>query len=167
MNNPYSPPGIQSGYTPDVPGSPYGSSSAAAVSDLTIQHLRHTRPWVMLLSIVSIVASAFMLLAGLGLAITEVFHETTKLPMWLGFLYIPFAGMYVYPAIKLWTYSSAIGRLLVSRATGDLEAALGQQKSLWKYLGISTIVVIVVYIAVLVGAAFLGFAKATHHARGG
>jgi hypothetical protein len=76
----------------------------------------------------------------------------SKFPAWIGLVYLPFGAIYLYPAVKLWTYSSAIGRLLVSRGTGDLEAALDQQRSFWKFCGIAFLVIVALYGLVFVGA---------------
>jgi dolichol kinase len=89
---------------------------------------------------------------------------TTKspFPVWLGLVYLPFGLMYVYPALKMWMYGSAIGRLVRSRAPTDLDAALGQQKSLWKFIGIVTVVLIAVYVVAIFAAVAVGFTQATH-----
>ena len=97
-----------------------------------------------------------MLLGGVSMMALGAFapsNGASPIPMAaLGAVYIPFALLYVYPALKLWGYSSAIGRLLASRSSMDLEAAPSQQKSLWKFAGISTIVMIVLYGLFIVGA---------------
>jgi len=59
-------------------------------------------------------------------------------------------------------YGSAIGRLLETRAGADLEDALLQQKSMWKFSGISAIVIIVLYIllfVVMIGVGVSGAMK--------
>jgi hypothetical protein len=81
----------------------------------------------------------------------------------MGVMYLALAGGYVYPGVKLWSFGSAIGRLLSSRSTVDLEDALVQQKGYWKVLSIVVIVFVamgilgflamVVVIAVTVGKA--------------
>jgi len=59
-------------------------------------------------------------------------------------------------------YGSAIGRLMETRASFDLEDALTQQKSMWKFSGISAIVIIVLYIllfVVMIGVGVSGAMK--------
>jgi uncharacterized membrane protein YbhN (UPF0104 family) len=158
---PYAPPGAAAG----PPMAPYASSSQASVSELALEMLRQTRPWVLFLGILSFVASALMLLVGVGVAIMGlVAASATKSPAaaLLGFVYIPLGLVYIYPGLKLVKYGSAIGRLLETRAGSDLEDALLQQKSMWKFSGISAIVIIVLYIllfVVMIGVGVSGAMK--------
>jgi hypothetical protein len=156
--NPYSPPAD----LPPFPGAamPMAAAPAApgAVSEVAVELLRQTRPWVMFLSILSFIGCAFMLLAGLAMVGVGLMASGAEKGMQalIGAIYLPMAALYVYPGIKMWTYGSAIGRLLTSRATVDLEDALRQQKSFWKFGGIAAIVVIGLYIVIFIGALVVG-----------
>jgi len=68
-------------------------------------------------------------------------------------------GLYLYPAIKLLGFASAIARLTASHAMNDLEDALKQQKSFWKFSGIAAIAIIVLYVVVIVGAVAYGVSQ--------
>jgi uncharacterized membrane protein len=77
----------------------------------------------------------------------------------ISILYALFAVIYIYPALKLWKYASNIGALLISSSMSDLEAALSQQRSFWKFLGIMIISIFVLYFVIVIGVlAFGGFA---------
>jgi hypothetical protein len=80
--------------------------------------------------------------------------------MALGIVYIPLSALYIYPGLKLTKFGGAIGRLMQSRATPDLDAALEQQKSFWKFAGITTIVMIVLYILLFIGMMAVGVGSA-------
>jgi hypothetical protein len=162
--NPYSPPAAAPGY-PDAPpgyGAVPGQAPAAgAVSELAVELLRQTRPWVMFLSILSFIGCAFMLLAsvlmlGVGLLASGTGAAERGIQAGMGAVYLPMAALYVYPGIKMWSYGSAIGRLVASHSMADLEAALGQQKSFWKFGGIAAIVVIGLYVVIFIGAMIFG-----------
>lgn len=162
--NPYSPPGEPPATYPRADVN-YGAGSSAAVSDATVELLRQTRPWVILLSIFAFVGSGLMLLAGLFFAAWGMLGPGAKgSQAAIGLIYLPIALIYIYPGIKLWGFGAAISRLMTSRASGDLEDALDQQRSFWKFSGIASVVVlgfyavgIVVLIAVgAVAAAGLG-----------
>ena len=115
--------------------------------------LRQTRPWVIFLGILSFIASALMLLVGIGVAVVGLAAAgATKNPAtaFIGFFYIPLGLVYLYPGLKLVKYGSAIGRLMETRAASDLEDALTQQKSMWKFSGIAAIVIIFLYIVLFV-----------------
>ena len=81
----------------------------------------------------------------------------------LGLVYLPMAALYIYPALKLWGFGSAINRLVASRSSGDLEVALGQQKSFWKFAGIVTIVMIALYGLFFIGMIAVGVSAASRH----
>lgn len=158
--NPYSPPADLAGPYPGPAMAP--AASPGAVSETAVEMLRQTRPWVLFLAILAFIGCAGMLLVGLmmiGVALIAPSSGPEKgLQAAIGAVYLPMAALYVYPAIKMWTYGSAIARLTSSRATEDLEAALSQQKSLWKFMGIAAIVVIGLYVLVFVGALVVGVA---------
>jgi hypothetical protein len=168
--NPYSPPGVlpdaySAAAPPPYAGSP--PSSSGAVSDPAVELLRLTRPWVLLLGVLSFVASGLMVvMALLAVGFAALSPAAKGTPAALGLLYLPLGLIYIYPGIKLWSYGAAIARLTSSRAVADLEDALGQQKSFWKFSGIASIVLIVVYaigfaVLMAVGAAAYFGAKST------
>lgn len=170
MNNPYLAP-AEAPPAPDPNLHPYGygtgggaGGNRAEVSDMACEMLRSTKPWVTFLSVMSFIGSAFMLLGGLFvMAAGALVPKQPGQPStaFLGAIYIPMAFLYIYPAIKLWAYGSAIGRLLNSRASFDLEAALAQQKSFWKFAGITTIVMIALYGVFFIGVIVVGITAAS------
>ena len=172
--NPYSPPAAGVAASPSAMGAaaaqdPYAAAGGVAtVSFQAIDLLRQTRPWVMLMSVVLFLGSGFMVLGGASMILLGLFAPRGATgsgpvsPAVLGFVYLPLAVLYIYPALKLWQYASAIGRLLTSRSPVELEAALGHQKSFWKFSGITTIAVIVLYIVGIIGAVIFGVLAATH-----
>lgn len=166
--NPYTPPGAVAGpYPPEQSYGAVGMTGVMGVTNLAIELLRQTRPWAMIISILCFIGSAFALLAAGGMFLIGATMPTTPntpFPMSiLGLIYLPFAGLYIYPGLKLWSYGSAIARLVASRSTADLENALSQQKSFWKFSGISALVVIVLYIVGIV--AMVGIAAVTAAAK--
>jgi hypothetical protein len=166
MNNPYASPAPTAPYgspDPGMAGMPYRSDDRAEVSDAAVEMLRQTKPWVTFLSVLAFIGSGLMLLGGAAMMLMGVIAGGRRaggaLPSAaLGALYIPLAILYIYPALKLWGFSSAIGRLLGTRSSLDLEMALEQQKSFWKFSGIAAIVMMVLYAFVFVGAIIVGVA---------
>jgi hypothetical protein len=162
--NPYLAPAPAPSYEGPAP-SPYGDAAddrGAQVTEMAVEMLRQTRPWVMFLSVMSFIGAAFMFLGGiLVMAASALTPAKGPLPgAVLGAIYLPMGLLYIYPAIKMWTYGGAIGRLLTSRASVDLEAALAQQKSFWKFAGIVTIVMMVLYAVAIIGLVIVGVAAA-------
>ena len=133
---------------------------AGQVSAGTVQALNETRPWVKLISVVGMIGIGLMLLGGIPFLAMSAFAasrvaggggapEMGVIAM-LGIFYLAIALLYVYPIIKLSKYSRAIRRLSQSGAVSDLEDALTQQKSFWKFVGILMLIVLVIYIGVIV-----------------
>jgi hypothetical protein len=165
--NPYSPPGLSAdnyGAPPAYASPPNGGG----VSEAAVELLRQTRPWVVLLSVLAFLGSGFMVLISIFVAGAAALGPGMKgVPAFLGLIYLPLGLLYLYPGVKLWSYGSAISRLVASRALPDLEDALSQQKSFWKFSGVASIVVMVVYaigivVFIAIGAAAaIGMAKQT------
>jgi hypothetical protein len=160
--NPYSPPADFPAPYPPAPLATAPTASPGAVTELAVDLLRQTRPWVMFLGVLFLIASAGMLLlallmVGVGLMSGASGPEKTMQAL-VGVVYLPLSALYVYPGIKMWAYGSAIGRLVASRSTEDLEAALGQQKSLWKFSGIAAIVIIGLYVVLFIALFAVGIA---------
>jgi len=161
--NPYGPPGV-SAPSPQVQA-PYGAPPGS-VSEGAIELLRQTRPWVTFISVMCFIGSGFMLIiaafvALAGAAVGTAAGPSAKMfpPAALAIIYVPIAALYLYPGVKLWMYGSAIERLLASRSTTDLESALLEQKSFWKFSGIAAIAIIVLYVVVIVGAVAYGVSQ--------
>jgi hypothetical protein len=149
----------------------FGSSNqttAEAVPAEAISQLKGTKPWVRFISVLMWIGVAFMLLAGAGLAVLGITGSemgkslgyTPPVMITMAILYGLFSFLYIYPAVKLWSYGSAINRLLSSRRTEDLVTSLNQQRSFWKFIGMLMLIMISIYIVgiiVLIGLAlFVG-----------
>lgn len=126
------------------------------VSEEMLGSLNATQPWVKFLAIVCFVVAAFVFLAGvITVAGFSLGHETSTLRAVFG----PIAGVleilasvffYLIPGIFLLRYGNAIlGIQAASQAA--MENALRQQKTLWKYVGIFTIVLLVFYVLCILG----------------
>lgn len=75
--------------------------------------------------------------------------------MAMGVVYLLMALIYFFPALYLWQYASAIGRLLISEEAADLEEALHRQKAFWKFLGILAVIMFGLMLLGLLAALFI------------
>jgi hypothetical protein len=160
-NNPYSMPqaDLLGG---SVPG------GVGGVGQGVVLQLQKTKPWVRFLSVMAFIGCAFMVLAGVGMIAFGAFAGSGALngaklglggagvSIGMGIFYLLLAGLYVYPALKLWRYADRIGALVDSRQVVDLEQALDQQRAFWKFVGIAVIVMLALYPVVIVGAIVAG-----------
>lgn len=127
--NPYQPP--TSAY--DGNYTSYGHTGGA-VSDRTVAALRKTRPWVLLIAVVSFVFTAFTLLLGL-IAMAEEGAE--------GLVFVVSAAIYVVPGLALTRYARAINKLLHGGGVAELDQSMDAQASFWQIAGIYTLIAVV------------------------
>lgn len=137
-----------------------GSPDAAVARG--IQALIDTRPWVRIMGILTAIGGVLMGLAGCaGLAVMGNrgagpvfgFFEVIFLVLYLGM-----AVLYGFAAKFLLGYGAAITRAEGTRSLNDIADALIQQKSFWKLVGISTVILIGVYLIGIVLVFAGGFA---------
>jgi hypothetical protein len=135
------------------------------------QYLTQTGPWIRFFSILLFVLSGLMFLAGVGMILLGIvsiyatggfigagFRRSGAVAVILGPIYVLMSLLfYVAPAIFLFRYASAIKTLQLNGTALVLEDALRHQKAFWRYLGIVTVIMLIV--AVLVGVA-VGFLTA-------
>ena len=140
----------------DYRGAGDGRGEVAATGR-ALDALSATRPWVMLVSILLFIALAFAalflllaLLAGVGAAFSDGGGAAGAVMLVFAVIGGLALLLYFFPALFLMRYASAIGRLRNSRSSEDLESALVNQKSFWKFVGILTIVVISFYVLMFV-----------------
>jgi Family of unknown function (DUF5362) len=152
------------------------STYAPPSPDITagmIESLRQTKPWVRLMSILGFVGAGFMVLLGLFMILAGVVGGTMSRSMggalggapmlFMGVLYLLLAALYVYPSLLLFRYASAIGRALGGETVSGVEDALEAQKSFWKFLGITALIVLVLYAVLFVVLIVAGVFSAMHH----
>ena len=102
-----------------------------------------------------------MLLGGLCGVVASAVGSRSFVPGIVLLVYIPFGALYIFPAVFLSRYASCITRLLQIRRSEDLEAALAAQKSFWKFIGITIVVVLCIYLAgVVIALAVAGIGGA-------
>lgn len=152
--NPYMPPGSQLSAPPMA-----SIGGGEGVSAVSLEHLRNTKPWVRLLSVMGFIGSALLVIVALAMMVGSSFmgeQFSGAMGVGLGVAYLLFALFYIYPSVCLWRYANSIQALLSTRRTVDLETALGQQKSFWRFVGILTAVILVIYALIFVVAIVAG-----------
>jgi len=126
------------------------------------RYLDQTRPWARFLSIMTFLMAAFMTLAGIAMILMGIgprfipagqgrFGSLGSVEgATSGLFYIMLAILYLAPGVFLSRYASAIRVLEVTRSPQALEDALRSQKSFWRYIGILTIIGLILTAAVIV-----------------
>ena len=155
--------------------SPLASNSGnSAVSAGVLQQLAGTKPWVRFMSVLMFVGAGFMVIGGVVMVFAGavIFKNSSSvgspaaMGAGIGIAYLIFSMLYIYPALKLWKYASGIAALLASGSIMDLENALDQQRSFWKFIGVMMLAILVLYaliaVIAIIGGVFVSM-KASGH----
>lgn len=144
--------------------------SLATLTPLAQQYLDQTRPWVRFMSVVVFVMAGFILVVGGGIFAVGIFGSMaarnqgdigplgSAIGMGLvSLLYMASAVLYIAPGVFLHRYASAIRDLKANSSAAALEDTLKHQKSFWRYVGILTVIglimtVVIIVLAVVAGA---------------
>lgn len=143
---------------------PVSRAVDSAISQGVLAQLAGTKPWVRFISVLMFVGVGFMLLGAVGLTAAAMMgvknsnSGTFPAGMMVGMAigYGIFAFLYIYPALKLWNYANRIAVVAATGSTADLESALSEQRSFWKFLGILILIMLVLYLVILIGMIALG-----------
>jgi hypothetical protein len=168
---------MSSHYAP--PGSAVADVEIAGgnITGEMIEAMRGTKSWVMLIGILMFIAAVFTVIAAVArmfgssmmMGRTPAGAPPTALFMGMGVAYLFFALIYVFLGLHLVKYSSAIGRLLASGQSADMEDALNQQRKFWKLSGVLALIMIVFFVIAMIAAiaipSYMAMSGAIPHAR--
>jgi hypothetical protein len=122
---------------------PSNQPHSFAITGPMLDSLRQTKPWARLLSVLGFITIGFMLISGavnmMGLFGTAA-NNPLKPFLLIGNLNIVMGLLYFFPSFFLFRFASSIARLLDGGGTDDMEKALANQKSFWKFTGIMTLI---------------------------
>jgi hypothetical protein len=148
QQNPYLPP------TANVNDPAAGRSDNAEIPPALVEAMRQTKPWVRFFGVVGFIGCGLMVLAGLFML---ALGGSSKMPGWIGLVYLPFGLLYFFPSLYLYRYGVSIEAFLRRTSVETLGEALAQQKSFWRFVGILTATILIIYAAVLVIGLVAGF----------
>lgn len=140
--NPYSAPGAGR-------GSPDDSVLIEEFTRGTIDALRQTRPWVIFLGVLGFIGVGLMALIGLFGLLSLAAGGIRNSQALILVVYLPVALLYFFPSLFLTRYGARIGGFVRDPSHRGLEAALTTQKSFWKFVGILTLVILLLYVALI------------------
>ena len=128
------------------------------ISGEMIEALRGTKSWVMLIGVLMFVAAVFTVLAAVMMMFGSAVMVGKGQPMppgvflGIGIVYLVTAAIDFFLGLYLVKYGSAIGRLLASGQSSDMEDALNHQRKFWKLGGILALIMIVMFVIGIVAA---------------
>jgi len=118
------------------------------VTPVMVGHLRDTKPWVRLASIMGFMGSALMFVAGIVVPfVGALSHELGGAigGIAIGLLYLLLGCFYFFPSLFLFRYASAIRSMLTAKDTRSMELALSYQMRFWRLVGIATLAMLCIY----------------------
>lgn len=132
-----------------------------SINDLSKEYLTETRKWAYFLAIIGFVFTGLMVLAsiivGIVFSVMPVYDSPMPFPMPLfAILYLVLALIYFFPVYYLYQFSVKMKYALLQKAGDMLEISFGFLKSHYKFLGIFTIVMLVLYPVFIVGMILFG-----------
>lgn len=124
--------------------------SYGPITPLMIEHLRATKPWVRLMSIILFISVALIFLGAGIILLMPTGMGGSGFSLLIAVVYLALGALYLFPAYFLHQYASSIRNLEQGGGDVAMEEALRNQKSFWRFVGITTLVVICIYAVVLV-----------------
>lgn len=124
-------------------------------------YIYETAKWTKFLSIMGFIFTAFIALAAFGAgAIVNTLPDTPGMGAFkaiggagITIIYLLFALLYFYPSLLLYKYSGAAKNAVLYGDQPSLSIAMSKMKSLFKFWGIFTIVIIGAYVLILIALA--------------
>ena len=135
-------------------------TSGIKLNQFAIDYLKESAKWSMFLAIMGFIGIGFMVVAALVMG-----TFMSSLMPYGGFLsgiYILMAVLYFFPIYYLYKYATNIKTSLSENDEEGLATALGYLKSHHKFLGISIIVIISLYILLIIGFIAFGVTNLMH-----
>ena len=140
---------------PTVLDNDFRSASGLHVDDIAKSYLAETAKWGKFLAIVGFITVGLMVIAAIGMLIfgtalsSAPGMEATPFAAFggglFGLFYLLFAAFYFFPSLYLYRFSDRTKRALATNDTPVLTNALGNLKSLYKFIGITTAVFVGLY----------------------
>lgn len=134
-----------------------GSENDLSISSKASNYLRETGKWSQFLAVLGFVFIGLIVLLAFfaGAIFSALDHENTlPFPGFLiGIIYLLIGGLYFFPILYLYRFSTKIKTALIQKENEILENALENLKSHYKFIGIMTIIMLSLYLFIGVIAA--------------
>jgi hypothetical protein len=140
------------------------ANAAAPMTPAVMAELSRTWPWLRFISSVMAIGCLMMMLASLVLAVNDDGSWWAGLPvqhlsmdarhLLLAAVCALLTFLILYPSLKLSNYAAHIARLAQTQSPADLAAALAEQRRVWRFCGILTLLYVCVAFVLFFGCFF-------------
>jgi len=144
LENPYKSP-----ETSIVPEKTQGAGSV--LNETMLGYLNEASPWLRFIGILGFIGAGLSVVGGIIFAITtsvvpDITGGMVNFPVWIfALIYIGIGSLLFFPARFTYNFGTKIRSYQFSGSDDDLEQALRNNKSLWKFQGI----LYIIYIALI------------------
>jgi hypothetical protein len=123
--------------------------SRGVLTEEMLRYLKEASPWLRFVGILGFIGSGVLCLLGIGVSLAGLTGSSGVLPTEIfpgvmgplvGLVYVVSGVIVFFPSKFMYSFGSRIKRYMGSGAPEDLEQALKNNKSLWKFSGIMCIV---------------------------
>lgn len=132
--------------SPETPIIPEKTKGFGNLTEIMMSYLKETSPWIIFVAVLGFITCGFIavgsVITTIGLlTVSNFLSEIGNFPIWLVVpLYIAAGLLLFFPSYFMYNAGTKIRKHQYSNADEDLEQALKNNKSLWKYFGIMSII---------------------------
>ncbi|MBP9197735.1 MAG: DUF5362 family protein [Saprospiraceae bacterium] len=128
------------------------------ISDQSKKYLLETAKWAKFIAIMGFIGIGFMILIGIfmGAFMGSMATASEEFAAWgtgfsalMSVFYIGIAVLYLYPVLKLYQFADQTKKALAVNSTEGISLAFESQKSMFKFMGIMTIIVLGLYVILI------------------
>jgi hypothetical protein len=122
-------------------------------------YIYESAKWTKFLSIVGFIVTGLMVL--IAISVGSVMQSMSEIPAYQGLaalspgvitvFYLLIALVYFYPSFLMYKFSSAAKLAVLYGSQENLSLAMSKMKSIFKFWGILTIIIIAIYVLMIVG----------------
>ncbi|MCL2720776.1 MAG: hypothetical protein FWD47_05500 [Treponema sp.] len=154
--------------SPEAPIVPEKSQNAGNLTETMLRYLKDASPWLIFMGVLGFIGCGVLVLysviAIIGSLATYAFlsDELFNFPIWLlSPLYLVMGVVSFFPAFFTYNFGIKIRKYKFSNSDEDLENAFKNNKSLWKFNGILSIIFLAFIPVMIIILMIVGVAMAT------
>jgi hypothetical protein len=125
-----------------------------SLSQLMLEDLQKTAPWINFISIVGFILSGFMIIAAIFILVASIAGRNAGMGIGMFIVYLILAIVMIYPNIYLNNYARYLKEFTFYNNPDSLESAFLMQRKFWKYMGVLTIIYIAFILIAIIGGVF-------------
>ena len=132
-----------SGQAPIVPEQ---NQTEGNLSETTLRYLKETSPWLRFIGILGFISCGLMALIAILILAASSFLASLlsgweNIPIWLiSIFYAAMGAVIFFPSRFTYNFGSKISKYQFSNSSEDLETAFKNNRALWKFYGILSII---------------------------